>query len=224
VHGDLCGPVTPATPRGRCYFLLLIDDLSHYMWIVVLSSKGEAADAIRHVQAATEAECSRKLHVLRTDNNGEFMAVEFASYCTDEGVQRHYSTPYNPQQNDIIERRNQVVVTTVYILNRSPTKALNDRRSYEAWHGRKPAVSHLQVFGCLTFGKELGHISKLNDRSTSGVFIGYTEGLKAYCILDPGTQRVRTTRDVVFDEGRGWAWCKDRWTKRGGVNWTFFKI
>jgi hypothetical protein len=69
-------------------------------------------------------------------------------------------------------------------------------------------VSHLRVFGCLAFGKELGHISKLNDRSTPGVFIGYAEGSKAYLILDPGTQRVRTTRDVVFDEGRGWAWDK----------------
>jgi hypothetical protein len=47
VHGDLCGPVTLATPEGRRYFLLLIDDLSHYMWVVVLSSEGEAADAIR---------------------------------------------------------------------------------------------------------------------------------------------------------------------------------
>jgi hypothetical protein len=40
------------------------------------------------------------------------------------------------------------------------------------------------------------------------VFIGYAEASKAYHILDPGTQRVRTARDVVFDEGRGWAWDK----------------
>jgi hypothetical protein len=100
------------------------------------------------------------------------------------------------------------VVTAVYILNRSPTKALNRMTPYEAWHGRKPAVSHLRVFGCLAFTKELGHISKLDDRSTSGVFIGYAEGSKAYRILDPRTQRVRTARDVVFDEGRGWAWDK----------------
>ena len=32
VHGDLCGPVTPATPGGRRYFLLLVDDHSRYMW------------------------------------------------------------------------------------------------------------------------------------------------------------------------------------------------
>jgi hypothetical protein len=48
VHGDLCGLVTLATPRGWRYFLLLVDDLSRYMWIVVLGSKGEAANAIRH--------------------------------------------------------------------------------------------------------------------------------------------------------------------------------
>ena len=230
VHGDLCGPVTPATPGGRRYFLLLVDDLSRYMWVMVLGSKGEAANAIRRAQVAAEAECGRKLRVLRTDNGGEFTADEFASYCADEGVQRHYSAPYSPQQNGIVERHNrtvvgmarallkqrgmpavfwgEAVVTAVYILNRSPTKALNGRTPYEAWHGRKPAVSHLRVFGCLAFTKELGHIGKLDDRSTPGVFIGYAEGSKAYRILDPGTQRVRTARDVVFDEGRGWAWDK----------------
>jgi hypothetical protein len=210
MHGDLCGPVTPATPGGRCYFLLLIDDLSRYMWVVVLGSKGEAV----------EAQCGHKLHVLHTDNSGEFTVAEFVSYCADEGVQRHYSAPYSPQQNGGVERRNQMVVgmarallkqrgmSVVYILNHSPTKALNGRTPYEAWHGRKPAVSHLRVFGYLMLGKELGHISKLDDRSTPGVFIGYAEGSKAYCILDPGTQCVCTTCDVVFDEGRGWTWDK----------------
>jgi hypothetical protein len=40
------------------------------------------------------------------------------------------------------------------------------------------------------------------------VFIGYAEGSMAYRTLDPGTQRVRMTRDVVFDKGRGWTWDK----------------
>jgi transposase InsO family protein len=110
VHRDLCGPVTLATPGGRRYFLLLIDDLSRYMWVVVLGSKGEAADAIRSAQAATGVECGCKLRVLCTDSGGEFTAAEFASYCADEGVQRHYSALYSTQQNGIVERRNQTVV------------------------------------------------------------------------------------------------------------------
>ena len=94
-------------------------------------------------------ECGRKLRVLRTDNGGEFTAAEFMVYCVDEGIQRHFSAPYTPQQNGVIER--------------------------------------------------LNHVGKLDDRSTPGVFIGYAEGIKAYRILDPATQRVRISRDIVFD-------------------------
>jgi hypothetical protein len=82
-------------------------------------------------------------------------------------------------------------MTVIHLLNRSPTKALYSKTSYEAWHGRKPVVSHLRIFGCLAFAKELNHVGKFDDRSTSGVFIGYVEGIKAYRILDPATQRVR---------------------------------
>jgi hypothetical protein len=32
--------------------LLLVDDLSRYMWVMVLGSKGEAANTIRRVQNA----------------------------------------------------------------------------------------------------------------------------------------------------------------------------
>jgi hypothetical protein len=39
VHGDLCGPITPSTPSGNNYFLLLVDDMSRYMWVQLLSGK-----------------------------------------------------------------------------------------------------------------------------------------------------------------------------------------
>jgi hypothetical protein len=64
--------VTPATPGERCYFLLIVDGLSRHMWVMVLGSKGEAANAIRRAQAAAEAECGHKLRVLCTDNGDEF--------------------------------------------------------------------------------------------------------------------------------------------------------
>ena len=113
VHGDLCGPVTPATPGGRRFFLL-IDNVSRYMWAVLLDTKAAAADAIKRHQAAAE-ECCRKLQVLRTDNGGEFTASEFVAYCTDEGIKRHYA-PYSPLQNGVVERRNQTVVAVERVL------------------------------------------------------------------------------------------------------------
>lgn len=48
MHTNLCGPVTLAAPRGRCYFLLLVDDVSRYMWAVLLHTKAAAVDAIKH--------------------------------------------------------------------------------------------------------------------------------------------------------------------------------
>jgi hypothetical protein len=33
INGDLCGLVTPATPSSNKYFLLLVGDMSRYMWL-----------------------------------------------------------------------------------------------------------------------------------------------------------------------------------------------
>lgn len=46
VHGDLCGPITPATVGGRKYFLLLVDNGSRFMWLHLLAAKFDAAAEI----------------------------------------------------------------------------------------------------------------------------------------------------------------------------------
>ena len=56
VHDNLCGPITPATPGGRRHFMLLVDDLSWYMWVRLLRSKDEAPAAIKQWQALVEVE------------------------------------------------------------------------------------------------------------------------------------------------------------------------
>jgi transposase InsO family protein len=116
VHSDICGPITPATPGERRYFLLLVDDASRYMWLALLTAKSDAAAAITKFQAAAEVESGHKLRVLRTDNGGEFTSVEFARHCEDHGVQRHFSAPYTPQQNGVVERRNQTILATARAL------------------------------------------------------------------------------------------------------------
>nr|CAH67708.1 H0512B01.3 [Oryza sativa] len=84
VHGDICGPITPATPGSRRHFLLLVDDATRYMWVVLLAAKSNAPDAIKKIQMAAETHCGRKLCVFRMDNGGQFTSLEFAAYCTDE--------------------------------------------------------------------------------------------------------------------------------------------
>jgi hypothetical protein len=229
VHGDLCGPITPPTPVGNAYFLLLVDDMSRDMWLTLLRSKSDAPAAIMSFQVKVERETNKKLKVLRTDNGGEFTSVQFGEYCAGEGILRQHSAPHSPQQNGVVERRNQMVVNTarsilraqsmpdffwgeavhtaVYLLNRSPTAALDDLTPFQAWYGKKPPVHFLRVFGCVAFIKHLRpHPTKLEDRGRKVVFIGYEAGAKAYRFYDHGTERVRVAHDVVFDENARWDW------------------
>jgi len=67
VHGDLCGPISPANPGGRSYFLLLVDDATRYMWVALLTTKDMAADAIKHLQAMAEKQSGKKLRTLPKD-------------------------------------------------------------------------------------------------------------------------------------------------------------
>lgn len=91
--------------------------------------------------------------------------------------------------------------TAVYLLNRSPTKALSGVTPYQAWHGKQPSVHHLRTFGCIGHVKDVRpHLKKLADRSTPMVLLGYKEGSKAYRMYDPVGERVHVSRDVVFDE------------------------
>jgi hypothetical protein len=156
-------------------------------------------------------------------------------------MQRHTTAPYSPQQNGVVERRNQTIVgmarnmlkakgvpvtfwgeavsTAVFILNRSPTKILKGMTPFEAWHGRKPDVSFLCTFGCMGHVKETRPgLAKLADRSTPMVLLGYEAGSKAYRLYDPRARRVCISRDVVFDEKKAW-----RWEERGdgeGGSWS----
>jgi hypothetical protein len=56
VHGNLCGPITPTTSGGNKYFLLVVYDLSRYMWVVAIPSKDYAMAAIKEIQVRVHAE------------------------------------------------------------------------------------------------------------------------------------------------------------------------
>ena len=77
----------------------------------------------------------------------------------------------------------------------------------EAWSGRKPAVDHFRIFGCIAYA----HVpdekrKKLEDKSLKCVFLGVSETSKAYKLYDPLTKKVVVSRDVVFDDKKTWTW------------------
>ena len=43
---------------------------------------------------------------IKTDHGGEFENQDFSSFCDDTGIKHTFSTPYTPQQNGVVERKN----------------------------------------------------------------------------------------------------------------------
>ena len=101
----------------------------------------------------------------------------------------------------------EAVSTTVYLLNRAPTKSFEGKTRYEGWTGRQPSVEHLKVFGCIVFVKTLGKsLRKLHNQSIHMIFIGYEKGVKGYRTFNLVSQTIHITRDGVFEEEKSWNW------------------
>jgi len=94
----------------------------------------------------------------------------------------------------------EAAVPAAYLINRSPSSALEFKTPQEVWSGKPPDLSNLKVFGCPAYA----HIKqgKLEPRAVKGYFIGYPEGIKGYKIWSLNGKPTRTfiSRDVVFDE------------------------
>ena len=88
--------------------------------------------------------------------------------------------------------------TTVYLINRSPSTAIDFELPEERWTGTTPDLSSLRRFGCLAYIH--ADQGKLNPRSKKGIFTSYPEGVQGYKVwlLDEG--KCVISRNVIFRE------------------------
>jgi len=104
----------------------------------------------------------------------------------------------------------EVVATSIYLLNLSPIKAVMNRTPYEAWHGRKPSISHLRVFGCVAYALKHPQIrQKLDEKTEKYIFVGYCTQSKTYKLYNLLCEKILVRRDVIFNENVSWDWSKE---------------
>jgi hypothetical protein len=81
---------------------------------------------------------------------------------------------------------------------------------FELWFRKKPSIHHLCTFGYIGYVKNTRpHLTKLEDRGTRMVFVGYERGTNAFRMYDPVSKRVHISRDVVFVESSQWDWSSE---------------
>ena len=92
--------------------------------------------------------------------------------------------------------------TAVYLHNRSPTAALKDETPFQRLFGRRPNISNLRVFGCVSYV----HVPdsqrrKLDAKAHRAIFVGYPPGVKGYKLYDLEKKKFIVSRNVQFFEG-----------------------
>jgi len=127
--------------------------------------------------------------------------AELSKFYEDNGIIHKFTVPYSPESNGVSERKNRTLVEMVncmlissrlpdfwwdeallsayYILNRVAMKRFS-KTPYEFWYNRKPNLSHLKVWGCLTYVRKSNpEITKLGNKIYKCVYIGYARNKSA---------------------------------------------
>jgi hypothetical protein len=92
-------------------------------------------------------------------------------------------------------------VTVVFLINRLPSRVIDQETPFFRLYGRHPDYNFLKTFGCACWP----NMRPYNDRkleflSKRCVFLGYSHQHKGYKCLEHATGRVYISRDVIFDE------------------------
>ncbi|KAJ9557446.1 hypothetical protein OSB04_012060 [Centaurea solstitialis] len=110
IHMDLCGLMRVESLARMKYMLVLVDEFSRFTWLEFLRAKSNAADRIIVFIKRIQILLSRKVKKLRSDNGTEFRNAKLQSFLEDVGISHNFSAIRTPQQNGVVERKNQTLV------------------------------------------------------------------------------------------------------------------
>jgi hypothetical protein len=179
IHTDICGPFPMKSVDGFDSFITFTDDYSRFGYIYPIKERTEALDKFKIFKAKVENQHSSKIKVVWSDRGGEYYGRHtpygqipgpFARFLQENGIVAQYSTPGEPQQNGVAERRNRTLMDMVcsmmsystlplslwmealkiaiHILNIVPSKSV-PKTPYELWTGKVPSLNQLRVRGFL---------------------------------------------------------------------------
>ena len=220
VHMDVWGPFSIESVEGYKYFLTLVDDCTRVTWLFMMRNKSEVTGHFRAFIQHVHTQYNSSIKAIRTDNAPE---LAFTDIIKQNGMLHQFSCAYTPQQNSVVERKHQhllnvarallfqsniplaywsdCVLTSVFLISRTPYVLLQNSTPYELLTHKKPDYAFLRSFGCLCYVSTLlKDRHKFSPRADKCVFLGYASGYKGYKVLHLDTNLVSVSRNVIFHE------------------------
>ena len=147
-------------------FITFTDDYSRFGYNYPIKERSEVLDKFKIFKAEVENQHNLKIKVVRSNRGGEYYGRHtpygqvprpFARFLQKNSIVAQYSTPGEPQQNGVAERRNRTLMnmvrsmisysslpislwmealkTAIHILNRVSSKSV-PKTPYELWTGK----------------------------------------------------------------------------------------
>ncbi|CAK1360853.1 unnamed protein product [Cercospora beticola] len=199
---DICGPIEPPTNRGYRYFISFIDNYTRYIEANLISRKSKAFSCFRDFKLRAENSDSNssnkrpRLKVLKSDNAKELVSSKVETLLKNSGVKHELSSPYNPEQNGLIERPNRTLLgeiralllesglpktfwgealeAAVFLYNRTPHSSLGFKSPYELRYNKPPNLDNIRIFGSIAYYTRV-KAKKLDTRAKKAILIEYSD-------------------------------------------------
>jgi transposase InsO family protein len=173
LHMYLFGPIAYISIGGSKYCLVIVDDYSRFTWVFFLQKKSHTRETLKGFLRRAQNEFDLRIKKIRSDNGTEFKNSQIEGFLEEEGIKHEFSSPYTPQQNGVVERKNRTLLDMArtmldeyktsdrfwaeavniacYAINRLYLHRILKKTSYELLTGKKPNISYFRVFGSKCF-------------------------------------------------------------------------
>jgi transposase InsO family protein len=191
-----------------------------------LSDKGETQEVLTKFMRRYQNEFELKINKVRSDNGTEFKNTGVEEFLSEKGIKHEFSVTYTPQQNGVVERKNQTLIevtrtmldeyktpgnfwaevinTACHAINCLYLHKIYKKTTYELLTRNKPKVDYFRVFGCRCFilNKKVKS-SKFAPKVDEGFLLGYASNAHGYRVFNNTTSLVEIAINVTFDKSNG---------------------
>jgi transposase InsO family protein len=173
LHMDLFDPIAYISNVGSKYCLVIVDDYSRFTWVFFLQKKSQTQETLKKFLRHAQNEFGLRIKKIRSNNGTEFKNSQIEGFLEEEGIKHEFSSPYTPQQNVVVERKNrtpldmaramldeyktsdrfwaQAINIACCSINRLYLHRILKKTSYELLTGKTLNVSYFRVFGSKCF-------------------------------------------------------------------------